>query len=153
MVTASHGGVVSAVHVAEGQALSVGRPILTLLPKETELVGVLLFPTRSAGLIALGDVAHVRFEAFPYQRYGALAGTISGIDQSLVSKNDVNFPIPLNESVYRIEAVLEAQFIEAYGQTFSLKSGMLFEADIVLENRSLVQWLLDPIYSLRGRLI
>ncbi|MFT7689215.1 MAG: membrane fusion protein [Candidatus Azotimanducaceae bacterium] len=153
LVTASHGGIVSAVHVAEGQALSAGRPILTLLPQDTELVGVLLFPTRSAGLIALGDSAHVRFEAFPHQRFGALAGTISGIDQSLVSQKDVSFPIPFNESVYLIEAVLEEQFIKAYGQTFRLKSGMLFEADIVLESRSLVQWLLDPIYSLRGKLL
>lgn len=153
LVTASHGGLVSAVHVVEGQTLHAGRPMLTILPTDAELLGVLLFPTRSAGLIEVGDRAHMRFEAFPHQRFGSLVGTIISIDQTLVSQNDVSYPIPLKESVYRVEAALDGQHIYAYGQSFSLKSGMLFEADIVLEKRSLLQWLLDPIYSIRGRLI
>jgi membrane fusion protein len=41
--------------------------------------------------------------------------------------------------------------MQAFGKAFNLKSGMLFEADIMLEQRSLIEWLLEPIYSLRGR--
>jgi membrane fusion protein len=33
-----------------------------------------------------------------------------------------------------------------------LKSGMLFQAAIVLDKRTLMQWLLDPIYSLQRRI-
>jgi len=153
LVMASHGGLVAAVHVVEGQTLHPGRPMLTILPNDAELRGVLLFPTRSAGLIEIGDSTHLRFEAFPHQRFGTVGGKISGIDQTLVSQNDVSYPVPLNESVYRIEAALNEQIINAYGQVFNLKSGMLFEADVVLEKRTLLQWLLDPIYSIRGRMI
>ncbi len=41
--------------------------------------------------------------------------------------------------------------MQAYGQSFELKSGMLFEADIMLEQPTLIEWLLEPIYSLKGR--
>jgi membrane fusion protein len=41
--------------------------------------------------------------------------------------------------------------MQAFGKAFNLKSGMLFEADIMLEQRTLIEWLLEPIYSLRGR--
>jgi membrane fusion protein len=42
--------------------------------------------------------------------------------------------------------------MQAFGKAFKLKSGMLFEADIMLEQRTLIEWLLEPIYSLNGRL-
>ena len=41
--------------------------------------------------------------------------------------------------------------MRAFGKAFDLKSGMLFEADIMLEQRTVIEWLLEPIYSLKGR--
>ena len=58
----------------------------------------------------------------------------------------------LSEPVYRIQAKLDKQFIEGYGKEFNLKSGMLFNADIMLDKRSLIDWMLDPILSVKGRL-
>jgi membrane fusion protein len=60
-------------------------------------------------------------------------------------------PVVLSEPVYRVRTQLTAQDMMAYGDAFPLKSGMLLEADIVLDSRSLLDWLLDPIYSLQGR--
>ena len=54
--------------------------------------------------------------------------------------------------MYRIRAVLEQQAIIAYGEEFPLRSGMHFLADIHLDSRSLLDWILDPIYSLRGKI-
>jgi len=39
----------------------------------------------------------------------------------------------------------------AYGQAEPLRAGMGVEADLLLDTRPLYQWLLEPIYSLRGR--
>ena len=50
-----------------------------------------------------------------------------------------------------LDLKLNQQQMVAFGKAFNLKSGMLFEADIMLEQRSLIEWLLEPIYSLRGR--
>jgi membrane fusion protein len=125
--------------------------LLHILPEGSELIAELLLPTRSAGFIQLGNSTRLRFDAFPYQRFGFIKSEIIRIDQALISPNEIQLPISLQEPVYRLRAKLNQQQMRAFGKAFDLKSGMLFEADIMLEQRTLIEWLLEPIYSLRGR--
>lgn len=154
-ITASHAGIITGIQVVEGETLSSStaqfKPLLHILPKGFELVAELLLPTRSAGFIAKGQKSRLRFDAFPYQHFGLIESEITRIDRAVIGPNDVQLPITLEEPVYRLRAKLTKQQIQAYGQAFELKSGMLFEADIMLEQRTLIEWLLEPIYSLKGR--
>lgn len=154
-ITASHAGTVTGIQVVEGETLSPSKaqskPLLHILPKGSELVAELLLPTRSAGFIAKGQTSRLRFDAFPYQRFGFIESEITRIDRALITPNEVQLPIALQEPVYRLRAKLTKQQMQAYGQAFELKSGMLFEADIMLEQRTLIEWLLEPIYSIKGR--
>jgi membrane fusion protein len=50
-----------------------------------------------------------------------------------------------------VTVALDAQSVKAYGEEFPLQAGMLLDADIWLERRKLYQCLLDPIYSVMGR--
>lgn len=152
VVKATHSGMVTSIQVVNGETLKTHRPLLTILPHGAQLVAELLLPSRSAGFISAGDVTRMRFDAFPYQRFGFLTGTIDRIDKTLITQSDVDFPVPIKEPVYRLQAKLDRQFINAYGKAFNLKSGMLFNADIILDKRSLIEWILTPIYSLHGRL-
>ncbi len=155
MVTASNNGVVTGIQVVEGETLSQtkaqSKPLLHILPEGSELIAELLLPTRSAGFIQIGNNTRLRFDAFPYQRFGFINSEITRIDQTLISPNEVQLPIELREPVYRLRAKLNQQQVQAFGKTFDLKSGMLFDADIMLEQRTLIEWLLEPIYSLNGR--
>jgi len=150
-VTASHAGIVTGIQVVEGETLKHNKPLFHILPKGSQLVAELLLPTRSAGFVKQGDKVRLRFEAFPYQRFGFMESEITRIDQTLIIPNEVRLPIEFREPVYRLRTILKHQQINAYGKEFNLKSGMLFEADIMLEQRSLIDWLLEPIYSLHGR--
>lgn len=154
-ITASHAGTVTGIQVVTGEALSPAKaqstPLLHILPKGATLVAELLLPTRSAGFVSKGQHTRLRFDAFPYQRFGFIQGEITRIDRALLTPNEVQLPIALQEPVYRLQATLNQQQVAAYGSTFALKSGMLFEADIMLEKRTLIEWLLEPIYSLKGR--
>lgn len=154
-ITASHAGTITGIQVVEGETLSPStgqsKPLLHILPEDSELVAELLLPTRSAGFVTKGQTSRLRFDAFPYQRFGFIESEITRIDRALIAPNEVQLPITLQEPVYRIRAKLNHQQMQAYGQSFDLKSGMLFEADIMLEKRTLIEWLLDPIYSLKGR--
>ena len=151
-VTASHAGVVTGIQVVEGETLNQAKPLLHILPKDSVLVAELLLPTRSAGFIEQGNSVRLRFDAFPYQRFGFIKSEITRIDRALIAPNEVQLPVTLQEPVYRLRAVLNQQQIRAYGKAFDLKSGMLFEADIALDERTLIEWLLEPIYSLKGRI-
>lgn len=151
VIRASEAGTVAAIQVVAGEYIVSNRPLMSLIPQGAQLVAELLLPTRSAGFVMRGDVARLRFDAFPYQRFGFLESTVTRIDKALLLDGEAMVPVTLSEPVYRIRTQLSSQSMLAYGDSFSLKSGMLLEADIVLDSRSLLDWLLDPIYSLRGR--
>ena len=51
---------------------------------------------------------------------------------------------------YRIVAELDRQTILAYGKELPLRPGMRLTADINVDRRSLFEWLLEPLYSIRG---
>lgn len=151
VIRASEAGTIAAIQLVEGEFIASNRPVMSLIPKGAVLVAELLLPTRSAGFVQVGDEARLRFDAFPYQRFGSLNSQVSRIDKVLLLDGEADVPVSLSEPVYRIRTQLSAQTVSAYGELFSLKSGMLLEADIVLDRRSLLDWLLEPIYSLRGR--
>ncbi|MEI0692988.1 HlyD family secretion protein, partial [Pseudomonas aeruginosa] len=44
------------------------------------------------------------------------------------------------------------QAVTAYGQPRPLQSGMLLNADILQDTRRLYEWVLEPLYSLTGKL-
>lgn len=151
IINATDSGTITAIQVDEGQAVSTNSLLMSLIPEGSELVAELMLPTRSAGFVKVGDVARLRFDAFPHQRFGLMQSHIIRVDQALITQSTSSIPLQLSEPVYRVRSKLNHQIILGYGQRFPLKSGMLLEADIILDTRSLLDWLLDPIYSLYGR--
>jgi membrane fusion protein len=93
----------------------------------------------------------LRYQAFPYQRFGSYQGRVAEISRSIVLPNETALPSPIAEPAYRVTVTLDSQFVQAYGRNLSLQAGMLLDASIWLERRRLYEWLLDPLYSLRGR--
>jgi membrane fusion protein len=47
---------------------------------------------------------------------------------------------------------IERQAITAYGKAEPLRPGMLVDADILGEKRKLYEWVLEPLYSVQGKL-
>lgn len=152
ILEAPDAGTISSISAVEGEYITENRALITIIPKNTEMVAELLIPTRSSGFIKVGQSVNLRFEAFPYQRFGGVEGYISTIDKSLIINGEIPLPLELNEPVYRVRVKLLDQMVSAYGEEFPLRSGMLLEANIVLDKRSLFEWITDPIASIKGNL-
>lgn len=155
IIKASRAGIVNNLQAREGQQAHSGSniPLLTLIPVDTQLTAQLLIPVRSAGFIVPGQALDIRYDAFPYQKFGLYRGKVISISDTVLLPNEVlNAAVIIQEPVYRVTAYLQQATVQAYGQDFSLKPGMTLSADVRLGERSLVQWLLEPIYSLKGRL-
>ncbi|MGR5559523.1 HlyD family efflux transporter periplasmic adaptor subunit [Vibrio fortis] len=149
---APKGGVVTAIQSKIGSQISRNTPLLSIIPNDSLLELQLLLPSRSAGFVQNGDNVNIRFDAFPYQKFGIMKGIIIKVDKALILPSDQVLPLEIEQAMYRVTATLAEQSIMAYGKNFPLKVGMLVEADIILESRTLLEWLLDPIYALRGKL-
>ena len=57
-----------------------------------------------------------------------------------------------NESVYLVKVKPEKQTVKVYGEEKPLQMGMALEADILNERKKLYEWVLDPLYSITGKL-
>jgi len=152
VMKAPEAGIVTSVQPSNGSKVDANTPLLSIIPIDSPLEIELLLPSRSAGFVQLGDSVNIRFDAFPYQRFGLITGKVSNVDKALILPSDKVLPIKIGESMYRVRATLAQQSVKAYGKTYLLKVGMIAEADIILEKRSLLDWLLDPIYAVKGKL-
>ena len=147
LVKAPLAGLVAHRFVEPGQAVQAGQPLLSLLPEGARLQAQLQVPSRAIGFIRPGDRVRLRYQAYPFQKFGHQGGRVARISRSAVP------PVagaPSSEPHYRILVALDRQDVLAYGRPEPLRPGMLLEADILGERRKLHEWLLEPLYSLRG---
>ena len=151
LVTAPVAGRVTNLVVSMGQHLQGSQVLMQLLPETGFLYAHLLVPTRAFGFVQPGQTTWLRFDAFPYQRFGLYQGKVSQLSKAVLMAQDPDSPVQIQEPVYQVQVRLDQQFIEAYGEQLPLQAGMLLSADIVLEQRSVLSWLLEPLTSLKGR--
>ena len=153
VLRASRAGIVTNLQAIKGQQVNVNTPMLSLLPLDNQIEAKLLVPVRAVGFVKASQAIEIRYDAFPYQKFGLYSGEIANVSDSVILPGELGVsPIPIKEPVYLVRAQLAEQFVSGYGQSMALKSGMTLSADIKLANRSVMEWLLEPIYSLRGKL-
>ncbi|MGA9515887.1 MAG: HlyD family efflux transporter periplasmic adaptor subunit [Pseudolabrys sp.] len=149
VIRAPAAGRVSMLQATVGQFADPRRLQMEIVPNESALQAELFVPTRAIGFVRPGQEVRILYEAFPYQQFGTYSGRVLKISQTILTKSDTFTPIELKEPAYRITVALDRPDIDAYGKKIPLQADMLLRADIILEKRSLISWLLDPVLSVR----
>lgn len=150
-------GKVTALNVQSNQLINQSKLLLSIIPSDSILKANLLVPPSDIGFIKVGDSVSIRYDAFPYQKYGQAKGKIISISKTTINPTDildvggVNLTSQNNQPFYLVDVALDNQYFNVDGAKKSLTTGMTFTADIRLENRKLYQWILDPLLSLRER--
>jgi len=94
----------------------------------------------------------LQLHAFPYQRFGVVRGTVKTVSTTVLGPGEISIPgLTIQEPVFRVRATLSRTMVDAYGRSYPLQPGMLLNADIVFDRRTLLQWLLDPLYAIGKR--
>src|SRR6202521_1962024 len=151
VIRAPMAGVVTNVAVNRGQSIAADSPLATVLPKGSGLHVELLVPTRAIGFVKPGQDVVLRYEAFPYERFGQYQGVITEIGRNVWTQGERIGPLSAKEPVYRVDVRLDRQAVSALGQEFPLRPGMLVNADLLLERRTLLEWIFEPVLQLKGR--
>lgn len=152
IIRAPMAGVVTNIAVNKGQSVAADAPLATVLPKGSGMHVSLLVPTRAIGFLAKGKEVVLRYDAFPHERFGQYKGMISDIGRNVWTAGEPIGPLSAKEPVYRVDVKLERQGVTAMGQEYALRPGMLVNADLLLERRTLLEWLFEPVLQLKGRL-
>ena len=135
------GVVVSTDKSDVGSVVAQGAVLCQLSPQDSKPRARLTLS--EAGLPKLAGSQKVRyfFDAFPYQRYGAVTGKLDWVSPSAVTAPDGPHFIGL--------ASLDKTAIVIRQKTLPLRIGMRGEAHIVVGGRSPIEYVLEPIHQLR----
>jgi len=142
-------GRVSSLQATVGQPADPKLLLLQIIPANSRLQAELFIPARAIGFVEVGQPVRILYDAFPYQHFGTYRGRIEKVSETILTSNDVNAPMALKEPAYRATVMLERPNIDAYGKKVPLQPDMLLRADIILEKRTLVDWILNPLLSAR----
>ena len=151
VIRAPMAGVVTNIAVNRGQSIPADSPLAMVLPKGSGLHVELLVPTRAIGFVKPGQEVVLRYDAFPYERFGQYRGVVSDISRNVWSPGERIGPLSAREPMYRVDVKLDKQTVGALDQEFALRPGMLVNADLLLEKRTLLEWIFEPVLQLKGR--
>ncbi|NDJ55751.1 HlyD family efflux transporter periplasmic adaptor subunit [Enterobacteriaceae bacterium 4M9] len=142
---------VASVVVKRGQIVTTGQTVASLLPENTELQARIMVSSRSIGFIRPGQRVVLRYQAYPWQKFGQQFGKVVGVSRVALSPQEVAQITGNNqvqEQHYLVKVKLDNQFVKAYGQQVRLQPGSAVEADFLIDKRRLYEWVLEPLYAL-----
>ena len=158
IVPAPQDGTVTAIQAEQGGSANTAVPLLSIVPLGSKLEAHLFSPSRAIGFVRPGQRVLLRYQAYPYQKFGHYEGTVAHVSRSALSPGELPSQLSgltalygASEPVYRVTVALLSQTVTAYGQPVALQPSMQLEADVVIESRKLFEWVLDPLYTLTGK--
>lgn len=141
-VMAPSAGRIAQQSIKLGDAVVVQQPILVLLPDGGEVEAEIFLPSRAVGFLEVGQRVKLQVDAFPYQKFGLVDAEVRFISLTALSPNEIPYADYGTEPVYRVLASLQTQ---KSSRRLPLRNGMEFTVRIVLEARTLLEWVFEPV--------
>jgi membrane fusion protein len=152
VLNAPQNATVASVLIKQGQMVNAGQTLVSLLPENSTLQARIMVTSRAIGFIVPGQRVTLRFQAYPWQKFGQQYGVVSEVSRVSLSPQEVAVITgnsQVQEQHYLVKVNLDNQFIHAYGQQVKLQPGSGLEADFLIDKRRLYEWVLEPLYALR----
>jgi HlyD family secretion protein/adhesin transport system membrane fusion protein len=128
-----------AVH-RPGTVLPPGGLVAEIMPQDASLVADVRLMPRDIGFIEAGQPVHVKVQAFDYARFGSVEGMVERVSAG-------TFLDEQRQPHYRARIVLKQQHVGHDPRYAQLVAGMTVQADITTGTKTVLQYLLKPIYS------
>jgi membrane fusion protein len=141
-------GRVTALTARVGQPVNPQSPLMSIVPTGSVLRAELAVPTAAIGFVKPGQHVRLAIDAFPYQRYGTVTGTVITVASSAVTRQAQNGN---TIAIYPVTVALDRMNVMAFGRNEALLPGMSLSARIITEKQSLLEWLFEPLYAVRQR--
>ncbi|WP_250473669.1 HlyD family efflux transporter periplasmic adaptor subunit [Caballeronia sp. GAFFF1] len=166
-VSAPKGGTVTFSGLVAGRMLATGDVAMVISTKDNgPLRAALSIPSRRRGFVREGQIVRLKFDAFPYAKFGTYEARIDSISGTtvlpaspLAPPGTPGAPDPSEQTEttkesdgdYLAWATLRGNTFDFEGQHFKILPGMRATASIVVERRTIAEWVLAPLFRmLRG---
>lgn len=148
-INAPANGKVLRLALKPGQSASADTVLAELLPEGAALEAELYAGSAAITELREGATVRLRLDAYPHEKYGSLRGRLRHIEPtstqwSAAALAQLPFGVPRGP-VYILRVQIEPQELP-------LRPGMSLQADVILERRRLIEFLLAPLLAVRGAL-
>ncbi|MCP5381637.1 MAG: HlyD family type I secretion periplasmic adaptor subunit [Kordiimonadaceae bacterium] len=126
-----------AVHTIGG-VVQAGDPLMVVVPKERNLIVDANILNKDIGFVTVGQEVEVKFEAFPFTKYGVIHGEVLHIAQNAVADENLGL-------IYPVRVSLEKSAIMVNGKAVNIAPGMAVTAEVKTSKRRLIEFLLSPL--------
>ncbi|WP_247997787.1 HlyD family efflux transporter periplasmic adaptor subunit [Brucella tritici] len=129
-----------------GSAININDPLITIIPEDGKFAVDLTASTEAVGLLSIGSNVLLRYDAFPYKRFGQYLATIEGISEApkpTRRETETGSETPL----YLVRLGLESKGIAFGDRNLEFRPGMAVSAYALIETRPLYQWLMLPLFE------
>ncbi len=139
-------GKLASIEVHTGGTILPNQLLATVLPEDMTMVAEVYVPSSAVGLIREGQPVRLMYDAFPQQRFGTFAGEVTRISDFILMPAEVPQTFSLREATFKVQISIHGDSVALQAGAAPLRPGMLLAAEVVLESRRLIDWLLDPFH-------
>ena len=123
-----------------GGVVEPAKALMVIVPNQDGLEVEARILNKDAGFVHEGQPVAVKFEAFPFTRYGTSPGIVTHISRDAVPDQKLG-------SVYIVTIALQRGFIVVDGRNVPLTAGLSATADIRTGSRRIISYLLSPLQT------
>lgn len=138
-------GKLASLEIYPGSTVLPNQLLATVLPENLAMVAEVFVPSSAIGFIKPGQRARLMYDAFPLQQFGTFAGKVQSVSEFILMPSEVPQTFLLHEATFKVQIAIDSDSIVLESGSAPLRPGMLLAAEIILESRSLLDWLLEPI--------
>ena len=141
-LTAPCAGTILRMHIKDtGAVLHEGEVVAEFTCAGETLLAELKVPETGLGKLDIGQGVKLKYDAFPYQRYGVRYGRVAWLSPASSDTRDGSF--------FRARVEISDREMVVQGQSRPLIAGMSGTAEIVVGNRSLIEYVFEPLRQLK----
>ncbi len=123
-----------------GAIVKPSEVMMQIVPMNQQLVAEVHINSRDVGHIKPGQIAKIKLTTYDFSRYGSISGVVRRVSaSSYVDRQEISYYIGIID--------LDQQYIMIGKNKEMLISGMTLQADIKTGSKSLMQYLLKPIFK------
>ncbi|MGH7153006.1 MAG: HlyD family type I secretion periplasmic adaptor subunit, partial [Acetobacteraceae bacterium] len=145
--------VLTVAKASVGSVLQSGEQFITMMPTDVPMEIEANISGRDAGYVHLGDPVAIKFDTFPFTRYGLAHGTLRLISANSFTAQDQHaseqslVPVAPNdlEPYFRARITIDRVALRGLPPDFQLTPGMPVSADIKVGKQTILQYLLQRV--------
>jgi hemolysin D len=149
--------VLEIAHRSIGSVVREAETLFSLVPRDALLQAEVNVDSRDIGEVAVGQPVRIKFEAFPFQKYGTALGTVRVISEDSFTpepSGDSAARLPREETgrsshpYYRVLVDLTDMRLHGVPEAFEMLPGMTLTGEMKVGPRRVISYFLYPL--LRG---